>query len=190
MSSRRAPALAAPAAAAAAIAAAVAAAAVLALALAAVAGAGAAAPPTVTKLANGSTVTVTAAGRVTQRDAKGGLMADSECGSAKAVAGAVATLTALRAAVLAGDRDKVAALAAYPLRWNHGTPPNSTTISGKAALRRNYAAMFTPNLVAALRQNDPRAVFCKNGGQFTFGPGATWGEVVGGRPAIIAITSF
>lgn len=154
------------------------------------AGSATAAAPSVEKLADGSTVTVSQSGQVVHRDRAGAVLAESSCGSPAAYRARVRVLTAFRAAVVAGDRSAAAALVAYPLAWNRGVPPQRSTLRDPAALLRSWDKVFLPGVLRLIRSADPRAVFCKNATQFTLGPGVVWGDTAGGRPAIAIVNSF
>jgi hypothetical protein len=157
---------------------------------AAFAGSAAAAAPSVEKLPDGSTVTVSQSGQVVHRDRAGAVLAESSCGSPAAYRARVRVLTAFRTAVLAGDRGAAASLVAYPLAWNRGVPPDRRTLRDRAALLRSWDKVFLPGVVRLIRSADPRAVFCKNATQFTLGPGVVWGDTAGGRAAIAIVNSF
>lgn len=150
--------------------------------------AGAAAWPRTARLADGSTVVVSASGHVVHRDAKGQLAEESWCGSGAAYLRRVALLSDFRSAVLKGNAKAAAAFVAFPLAWNHDG--RHETVADAAALARAWPRIFTTAVVDSLRPADPRALFCRNGSQFTAGGGAVWGEEAGGRPRIFAVSSF
>jgi hypothetical protein len=143
--------------------------------------------PKVTRLADGSSVSVWQTGRVVERDPRGHLMADSNCGSYLRYQRWVAFMSSLRAAVLANDRAGVAAHVSYPLRWNHGSRWHSTMFGDSAALTRDYSTIFRSSVVGAIRAADPHLLFCHEGTMVMLGSGVIWGDDGSGRIGVISI---
>jgi hypothetical protein len=143
--------------------------------------------PKVTRLGDGSTISVWRNGRVVERSASGKLESVSFCGSYKRYAHWVRFLTTFREAVLTQDHARVATAVAWPLSWNHGRPWHSTAIQNRAQLLRLYVQVFTSSVVREIKRADPRALFCKNISQVALGQGVVWGDEPGGQPAITSI---
>jgi len=143
--------------------------------------------PRVTRLHDGSTVSVWRGGRVVERSASGKLESVSFCGSYTRYGNWVRFLTTFREAVLTQDHARVATTVAWPISWNHGRPWHSTAIQNRAQLLRLYAHVFTPSVVREIKRADPRALFCKNISQVALGQGVVWGDEPGGRLAITSI---
>ena len=146
--------------------------------------------PTLARLAGGASVEVWPDGHVLERSRAGAVLEESWCGSASRYARWVAFLGAFRRAVAGGDRAAVASAFAYPLRWN-GAPGGSVLVRSRAQLLRDYGAVFTRALAAAVAAADPRALFCKDVSEVALGAGLLWGDQVGrrGAPALVAINA-
>jgi hypothetical protein len=137
--------------------------------------------PQVTRLGDGSTVTVWKDGRVVERDRHGRVTADSTCESAAVYARWVAFMRSFQAAVRSGDRARVARSVHYPLLW----AGRRVDTGGK--LVADYRSIFVPAVVAAIEAADPRALFCQNLSQVMLGSGVVWGDDFGGRLAVVTV---
>ena len=145
--------------------------------------------PKVTRLRDGSSVSVWRNGRVAERRASGKLESLSFCGSYTRYAHWVRFLTTFRGAVLTQDHARIAATVDWPLSWNHGRPWHTTAIQSQKQLLRLYRQVFAPSVTREIKVADPRALFCKNISQVALGQGVVWGDEPGGRLAIISINS-
>ena len=143
--------------------------------------------PRVSHLADGSSISVWQNGRVVERDRRGQLTADSYCGSYSRYEHWVEFMTSFRAAVLTMNRTGVASRLAYPLLWNHGSPSHSTSIANSAELVSGYSTIFRPSVVAAIKDADPRALFCHQETMVMLGSGVVWGDDQTGRSSVISI---
>ena len=141
--------------------------------------------PEVTRLHDGSSVSVWPDGRVVERSRDGVVLSDSNCGSYARYERWVGVMRRFRKAVLIDDRARVAAALARPFLWNHGAV--STSISGPAQLSSAYRAIFGRAVVGEIKQADPRALFCKDVTMVMLGSGVVWGDEPGGRPSIVTI---
>jgi len=141
--------------------------------------------PEVTRLHDGSSVSVWQNGRVVERSRAGVVLADSNCGSYARYERWVGVMTRFREAVVSDDRAHVAAALARPFLWNHGGA--STSISGSAQLSAVYDSIFGRAVIREIKAANPRALFCKNVTEVMLGSGVVWGDEPGGRPAIVSI---
>jgi len=143
--------------------------------------------PKISRLRDGSTVSVWRNGRVVVRGRSGKLLSESFCGSYARYERWATFLTGFRKAVLTHDHAHVAASVAWPLAWNHGYPWRTTLVRSRRELLGLYNAIFLPTVVRDIRLANPRALFCKNITQAALGRGVAWGDEWHGRPAIFSI---
>jgi hypothetical protein len=107
------------------------------------------------------------------RDRSGALTTETYCDWQSGTYDQIVALrNALKAAAARKDRTSLIALMEFPLRVN--TAPNrGFSIPSSRALLARYATVFTPGVIAALRNDDPHDVFCRNGMSFVSG-GLMW----------------
>lgn len=122
--------------------------------------------------------------QVTLLDAQGQLAGESVC-DAGSFAAYLSLFTALRDAARQGKQDALAATIAYPLRVNGG---KVRSVRDDAALRKNFAQVFTGPVIAAIGKAEPAAVFCRNG-QAMFGDGVVWAELRGKQARVVVINT-
>ena len=91
----------------------------------------------------------------------------------------------LQSAVAVGDRAAVVAMLDYPLRV-YAPGRRLTTYYAAAALKANYAQVFTPEVVAAIATATPDNLFVRDQGVMV-GNGEVWMREVHGAMRIIAI---
>ncbi|WP_155845286.1 hypothetical protein [Chitinilyticum aquatile] len=122
--------------------------------------------------------------QVTLLDAQGQLAGESVC-DAGSFAAYQSLFTVLRDAARQGKQDALTATIAYPLRVNGG---KVRSMRDDAALRKNFAQVFTGPVIAAIGKAEPAAVFCRNG-QAMFGDGVVWAELRGKQARVVVINT-
>ncbi|MBE9609521.1 hypothetical protein [Chitinilyticum piscinae] len=122
--------------------------------------------------------------QVTLLDAQGQLAGESVC-DAGSFAAYLSLFTVLRDAARQSKQDALAATIAYPLRVNGG---KVRSVRDDAALRKNFAQVFTGPVIAAIGKAEPAAVFCRNG-QAMFGDGVGWAELRGKQARVVVINT-
>ena len=125
----------------------------------------------------GGTVTVDGDDHVTVYGDDGRKVGESWCGgNGFDYRRSVELLSDLQDALRSGDREGLADLVLFPLRWNHdGT---SRFVATRASIDRLFARIFTPEVVADALDSDARALFCRSEG-FMLGSGVVWGRTDG-----------
>lgn len=107
------------------------------------------------------------------RDRKGNLESETWCDWQSGTFDQIVGLgESLKRAAVRGDRRAIVSLMRFPLRINTGPERGYSIVSSRALLAR-YDAIFTPRILGALRQNEPRDVFCRNGMSWVAG-GLMW----------------
>ncbi len=129
---------------------------------------------------SGGTATITAQRDGTQhvviKDAKGDVEAESTCDSQSgSYDQSVKFQQAIVAAAQSSDPAPVIALVQYPLRVNVSSS-NHFLVNNAATMRTRYQTVFTPKVLAQIRQSDPHAVFCRMG-MSMLGGGVIWATV-------------
>lgn len=132
---------------------------------------------TVYQLRAGGTATVDAHGHVVVRDRAGHVLSDSDCASFDSYSKAVALLDQFQLAVARGDKDGVANLVRYPLRYN--TAEGSRLVRSRQDLLRRYPELFPRAVRRQIAAPDPHGLFCNSQG-FMIGDGVVWGDNTGG----------
>lgn len=126
-----------------------------------------------------STVVIETKGRVQHiviRDHRGELNTETYCDWQSGTYDQIVALgSALKTAALRNDRQALVSLMQFPLRVNTG-PNRGFSVTSARALLARYTAVFTPHIIAGLRQNEPRDVFCRNGMSFV-ASGLMWSTI-------------
>jgi hypothetical protein len=94
-------------------------------------------------------------------------------------------LARLQQAVAADDHAAIAAMVNYPLRVNP-LKGQSMTYRNAAAVRANYARIFTPEIKAAVAAAKPDNLFARDQGVM-IGNGEIWMNEIGGTMKIITV---
>lgn len=114
--------------------------------------------------------------RVTIKDAKGAIEAQSECDSQSGTYDQIVKFgQAVVAAARANDRAAIMALVQYPLRVNV-TSSNHFFVKNAASLKAQYETVFTSSVIGLLRQIEPHGAFCREG-MSMYGSGILWATV-------------
>ncbi len=130
--------------------------------------------------------TIVEAGRDTDHvvvnDARGKLKSESWC-DAGTFDAYVALFTNLKVALGRRDQAAVVKLVRYPLQVNAKRP---LSLGNGAALSKAYEEVFTPKVLAAVRDAEPAAVFCRDG-QAMLGEGVIWAVASGGSAKAVVV---
>lgn len=125
---------------------------------------------------SGGTATITTQNggveHVVMKDAKGDLVAESDCDSQSGTYDHIVSFgQAVIIAAKNDDRTAMMTLVQYPIRINVKAKP--LFIKDAATLQIRYQAVFTPAVLGQLRQVDPHDVFCREG-MSMLGGGIVW----------------
>ncbi|MEO6390902.1 MAG: hypothetical protein ABIP75_03560 [Pyrinomonadaceae bacterium] len=115
-------------------------------------------------------------GLIGSLDATGARAAQSVCGSPEDQAARVAFLVKLQTAVAAGDKNAVAGLVSFPMRWHHGMKVGS--VRGRSAFLKNYDQLLDQKVRDAIAAQKPEELFVRDQGTM-IGTGEVWFEQVG-----------
>lgn len=135
----------------------------------------------------GNTATITTTRQlqhIVVRDGKGNLESETWCDWQSGTFDEIVALgESLKRAANHGDRRAIVSLMRFPLRINTG-PERGYSIASPRALLARYNAILTPRIIAALRQNEPQDVFCRNGMSWVAG-GLMWSTA--DRPGVLRV---
>jgi hypothetical protein len=110
------------------------------------------------------------------KDDHGNVVTDTTCDWQTGTFDQIVALGAsLKAAAVRNDRSALIALMHFPLNVNIG-PNHPVAIANARDLARRFARIFSPDIIAALKQNEPRDVFCRNGMSWVAG-GVMWATI-------------
>lgn len=108
--------------------------------------------------------------------ARGTRAAQSVCGSPEDQAARVEFLAKLQTAVAAGDKNAVAGMVSFPMRWHHGMKAGS--VRNRSAFLKSYVQLFDQKVRDAIAAQKPEELFVRDQGTM-IGNGQVWFEQVG-----------
>lgn len=115
---------------------------------------------------------------VVVKDATGKVTSESSC-EAGTYDAYLTLFIKLKDAVAGKDRRAVLKLVAFPFRMNG---PDPIVFRDEASLTKGYDTVFTPKVVARIREAEPAAVFCRNS-EGMLGDGVIWATPSNGDAA-------